>query len=126
MTPARTFLAAAAIAAAASVAAPGPGGAATPHSCTGAVTAAGHRYVVHVDGVSCTFAKSWAGRLAGKRLRAHSIEAPLAAGPHGFRCSGTTSQGFVSTGVPATAQVAGTCTKGGLTPSFNWILRSRG
>jgi hypothetical protein len=100
--------------------------AATPRACAGAVTAAGRQYVVHVDGVSCAMAKSWTARLAGKRLPPHSVEAKLAGGPRGFTCSGTTSQGFVSTSVPATAQVAGTCTRGGLVPSFDWIVKARG
>jgi len=126
MIPARACLVTATIVAASALAGPSLGsGAATPHACAGAVTAAGRHYVVHVDGVSCAVAKPWAARLAGKRLPPHSLEAKLTGGPRGFTCSGTTSQGYVSPGVPATAQVAGTCTKGGLVPSFNWILRAR-
>ena len=123
MTSARATVVLAALAAAASLAVSATGAvAAMPHPCTGAVSAGGHHYVVHVDAVSCAFAKAWAGRLAGKRLPAHSINGALRGGPGGYKCTGTTSLGHTPTGVSPTTQVAGTCTKGGLTPSFNWIV----
>ena len=101
--------------------------AAQPHPCTGAITAGGHQYVVHVDGVSCSVARKWAAVLAAKRLHAPSLAAPLSGGPGGFRCTGTTSQGYAPTGVAANVQVSGTCVKGGLTgPQFNWIVRAHG
>jgi hypothetical protein len=98
----------------------------------GSVKTGKQSYAVRATKISCSFADTWAARLAGKRLANYVASTHLKGGPHGYTCIASTksrSSPFKKLG--ASVQTAGSCSKGALgaalgafgnTPYFNWTL----
>ena len=102
-----------------------PASAASKVQSCPAVTAGGQSYSVTVTKVSCTFAKKWVGKLAGKRVESHAVRSTLSGGPSGYTCfGGAAPSGSSVPGVASNVQTNGSCRKGLLataaTPYFNW------
>ena len=102
-----------------------PASAASKVQSCPAVTAGGQSYSITVTKVSCTFAKKWVGKLAGKRVKSHAVRSTLSGGPSGYTCfGGAAPSGSPVPGVASNVQTNGSCRKGLLatptTPYFNW------
>jgi hypothetical protein len=92
------------------------------HSC-GLVSAGGQKYAVSATAVSCSSAKKWVAKLAGKHVT--SSFSALSHGPSGYTChGGAAPKGSPVNGVPMNVQTNGSCHKGliatGSSPNFSW------
>jgi hypothetical protein len=105
------------------------GAAAVAKKCSVA-KAGGHSYTVSAIAVSCSFADTWVSKLAGGRLKPHSVNIPIAQGPPGFQCrAGTKAATDTMPDVQGNVQISGNCAKGavglggfGNSPYFNWVV----
>jgi hypothetical protein len=89
------------------------------------VSAGGQGYAVSATNVSCAFAQKWVAKLAGTRVKSHSVRSLLSHGPSGYTCyGGAAPPGSSVNGVNSNVQTNGSCRKGllavGDTPYFNW------
>lgn len=100
-----------------------PANAASKVQSCSPVSAGGQKYVVTANKVSCSFAKKWVEKLAGKKVT--SSFSVLSHGPSGYTChGGAAPQGSPVNGVPKNVQTNGSCHKGliatGSSPNFGW------
>ena len=89
--------------------------------------AGGHSYTVSAIAVSCSFADGWVSKLAGEKLKPHSVNIQITPGPAGYQChAGTKAATDTMPDVQGNVQIAGNCAKGlggfGNSPYFNWVV----